>query len=577
MASGVLTGTNGRIIWSSTPNTANNTSRVTVQFQVIYPTAYTNRAVTAQILTSTNGVTLKSTSGGVQRSFPANTYITVHTQTLTVAHGASGYGGIFVEGWEIKGISYASGNIVLDKITPAVSLTSAPDFTDEDNPTISYSVASKSNTTLLQACISLTGAEEDIAYRDIDINETSYTFNLTEEEREILRNATTNGSASRSVRFYIKSTVNGNTSFKYLEKTFTVVNAEPTLSVFLLDTNEVTTALTGDSLASLIKGYSNVSYETNTSGVKGATIVEQSAVNGSTTLTTGSGTFEAIESGTFTFTATDNRGLTTTKEITLNVIDYFKPTCEHLAEFDMSTETADIKIVANGEWCSKHFGAVHNELNIEYRYKVGNGEWSEWSGSNYITDNNTYKITFTIENVDYTKAHTIQCRAVDLLDSTMSAEYTIKQYPVFDWGENDFRFNVPVHFAQGFTAGDSSGDSIVETGTEPMGTNGTWYWSKWSSGKVECYGIRNYGNMSFSNAWGYGYYSAHYDQDLPNVFDGAPDYLDITVHSAQSGFAWIARSGQATESSTGEFTVVRFSSGTLQQVHIGFRVIGKWK
>lgn len=53
------------------------------------------------------------------------------------------------------------------------------------------------------------------------------------------------------------------------------------------------------------------------------------------------------------------------------------------------------------------------------------------------------------DSFDYQKAYTFQVRAIDgtasVTLSTAVVEYIVqKGTPVFDWGENDFKFNVPV-------------------------------------------------------------------------------------------------------------------------------------
>ena len=86
------------------------------------------------------------------------------------------------------------------------------------------------------ACISLTGSTDDIVYRDIPKTGTlSYTFELTDAERNLLRQNTTG--KTRKVKFYIRTVIGGSTLHSIVEKTFSIINASPTYNEAYLDTN----------------------------------------------------------------------------------------------------------------------------------------------------------------------------------------------------------------------------------------------------------------------------------------------------------------------------------------------------
>lgn len=122
-------------------------------------------------------------------------------------------------------------------------------------------------------------------------------------------------------------------------------------------------------------------------------------------------------------------------------------------------------------------------------------------------------------------------------------------------------------------------DYVIETGTEAMGTNGTWYWRKWSSGRAECYGRRNFGNMAVSTAWGNMYTSPSFSQALPSgLFIGAPELVNINiVNTNVSGWVSQGYNQNASATSTGDFCVYSATSGNFSKVHFGFQCIGRWK
>lgn len=342
--------------------------------------------------------------------------------------------------------SIKSATIELTHIPRAATLTAAPNFTDEDNPTITYSNPAGAAVDKLEACISLTGARADIAYREVSISGSSYTFNLTEAEREVLRQATLEGSTSRTVYFILQTTIAGVTYRSPLAKIFTVINAEPDFSALVMDLNETTAALTGDRLTRIIKGYSNAAYELSATPKKGASITGYRASNGSQAFTTDSGTFAATQSANFTFSATDNRGQTVSASRNLNLINYFKPTCNAEATLELDGETtarANIKI--SGTFFNASFGAVKNSLEILIKHSATD-RWVSLTNELYFeptTSGNTYTIDFGVSNLDYSKPFTYQCKVVDKLDFATSAEDTKSIYPVFDWSDSDFNINVP--------------------------------------------------------------------------------------------------------------------------------------
>ncbi len=152
-----------------------------------------------------NGQTIyaKQTTNWDTKKFPAAKGSA--TGTITVNHNADGSASNV--NFELKGCVYYNrsnsytGSISLTNIPRQANITSAPDFSDEANPTINYSNPAGNSVSSLDACISLTGATDNIAYRAVSKTGTSYTFNLTEAERNVLRAACPN-SNTLSVIFF---------------------------------------------------------------------------------------------------------------------------------------------------------------------------------------------------------------------------------------------------------------------------------------------------------------------------------------------------------------------------------------
>ena len=340
-------------------------------------------------------------------------------------------------------------SVKLTDIPRQATLTNAPHFTDEENPTITYNNPAGNVVTSLQACIAGTTQNENgdviyAQYRDVPINGNSYTFNLTTAEREALRWGTIN-SNTLTVRFYLKTVLNGQTYYSIQEKILTIVNAAPTLSPEAKDTGGFSVPLTGNA-NKLIKGFNYVDVKTNAKALKGSSIKTQRISCGDQIINAASGGLNNVEAGDITFSATDSRGNTTTETVTLEVIPYIKLTCNLEAEMPTPAGTTNLKI--SGNYWAGNFGAQNNTLKVYFRYKENDGAYNDWVEATAKAANNKYTADVPITGLDYRKAYTFQAKAVDKVITIESAEKKVKTIPVYDWGENDFAFNVPVNFEE---------------------------------------------------------------------------------------------------------------------------------
>lgn len=546
-----------------------------------------------------NGTNTVTIGAATSKILASGTTVIPHNPDRTKTFSFS-----FVQTFNTLGVDFVtgSGSSKLDPIPVQATITSATNFTDDDNPVITYSNPSGEAIESLQACIAHeNGSSIFVGYRDISKTDTSYTFNLTDSERSQLRAASAN-SLTYPVRFYVKSVIDGVTYHSYSGvKTLTIKTTGPTVTASVLDTNSTTFNLTGDS-NKMIRDFNAMLCQMTATGQKGAAVTSYSITCGEHSSTSDSVVFNNVSDNTFVFKATDSRGLVTTKTITLPMINYVKPTCVQKVEMLMSTATsAQATITLTGTYFEGNFGAASNSITIETRNRLVGGSWTAWGDITVLaTDirNGTYSLSADISNLDVTSAYEFQSRVKDKVTAVESVVGSVTMKPVFDWGKTDFNFNVPVAMQKSLTVEgnltvggiltvegssflteDSLGDYVISTGTASMGSNGTWYWSKWKSGKAECYGVRNYGNMGVSTAWGGLYRSDIFSQSLPSgLFASTPQVIDITYRGSNFG-GWIARHEEfeADSATTGGFILVRPASATLSQVYFGFNVIGRWK
>ena len=453
--------------------------------------------------------------------------------------------------------SSGSATFTLDTIRQKAVITSAPNFTDEESPTITYTNTLGAAVTSLQACIADDSGGVVVRYRDIPKTDASYTFELTTKERDSLRTLCANAQSIR-VRFYIKNVINGNTFYSYLTKTLSIVNAEPIISPTIADTNAATVALTGDSNV-LVKYFSNAAVTMGVSPQKQATITSKKVVNGGKTLTE-DGTFNNVESGDFVFTAVDSRGLITTLPINRNFIEYINPSCD--IEVSMGA-TGTLNLSVSGNYFNGSFnGITKNKLIVQYRVNMG-----QWKDIKATASGNTYSATYEDTGYDYQKTYTVQARIIDSLSTAFSAEVKTHSIPVCDWGENDFNFNVPITI---------QGNPLVYITDE--GTKNGWYYRNWSNGMGECWKVLSH-TTTISTAFGTMYVgTATTRQSYPFPFEGKP----VEQATLQSGgaAAWLIPesrgNGVNSSSQTAMYNVVHPNSITKTGTYyISFYCYGK--
>lgn len=371
--------------------------------------------------------------------------VTLLSGTTTVGHNTDGKKSMSVKftldmataSWT-PGPMTGTGTMTLTNIPRQATITSAPNFTDEDNPVLKYSNPAGGT---LQAGIATTSGVFKAAYRTV--TGSSYTFNLTSGERDALRGISTT-SNTVSVRFYLKTTIGGNTFTTYSTKTLTIKNPAPTLSPSVVDANPTTLALTGDE-NTLIKGHSNAKVKTGAKAVKKATLKSQKVTCGKKTLT-GDGTMDAVESGNFAFEATDSRGNTTKQTVTKKLIDYFPPTCS------IQPGTPDLlgrfTLKASGVAFAESFGSVKNTVTAQYRYRTqGLSSWTSWKSMS-ISGEQNYTATASLTGLDTKTAYEFQARVTDRLCTVESGTKIVVSRPFAELGEDYWKFNVPVSVAE---------------------------------------------------------------------------------------------------------------------------------
>ena len=339
------------------------------------------------------------------------------------------------------------------------TLTSAPDFTDEDRPTITYLNSSGDALTALTASIGWGGKEDNIAYRAVSMTNGSYTFILTDAEKQSLIDACSEY-GSLSVTFYLKSRIGYDISTSKLTRTFTIAGANPIVRGTVVDTNTETIELTGDS-SKLVRYHSNAKATMTAEAQKGAAIYEDMLIirNGNATGYGYTHTFNKVESNVFAFFAEDSRGYIGSATVTPEMVNYVKLTC-NITKTSLDLQ-GNLTVTCKGNYFNNTFGVVENTLSVQCRYKDYTGVYSKWQDMTLTKSGNAYSATASLSGLDSGLSYSVETRAVDELTDVTATKSGITNKPTFYWSKDEFVFEVPVTFNQGATI---NTDQVVKSG-----------------------------------------------------------------------------------------------------------------
>lgn len=438
----------------------NNNSNVRASVYLYRTSSASYYGGSATIGVSVNGE-YKST--GFYPSYPTNIGAgegnahLVATFDYTVPHNADGSKTVSMSmSWSADfspSSGSASGSISLTNIPRQANILTAPDFNDEENPTITYSNSAGNSVSSLQACISLTGSADDIEYRDISKTGSSYTFELTDAERNVLRNATLSGSTQRQVIFFVKTEIGGNTYYSTLTRTLTIVNCSPTVTATIEDINTATLEITGSS-STIVKGYSKAKITPTAAAKKGASItsikVNDTVVSKESIELSGTNKYEVR--------AYDNRGLVASKDLVggtdFTFINYIPLTFSGTLERHTPTGN-QLDLSFSGNYFNGSFGTTDNSLTIKWYWKEKNA--AEWTlggtlvkDTDFVINNNVYhsgtaekETKISLGNIfDYKKIYEIKIEYGDaLLKNNSITLLGRKGKPVYNWGRDFFNIN----------------------------------------------------------------------------------------------------------------------------------------
>ena len=615
--------------WTATQSIANN--QTTISWELWSRGSYSGYYMSAPIKLTIEGSVVYEKTGRFElrtnTKLASNTLVLTHSLTGTKSFSAS------VEAAIYSGSANCSGSGAWDlvDIPRGATITSAPNFTDEDSPEVI--VSNPANASLQAAIYKEDGTTAILAYRAFN-NGNKHKFTFTDADRAKLWAATPNSNTLK-VRFYVKSTIGSNSFWSYSTKTLTIKNPKPTISPTVIDIGSGSLSLTGNNPNAMIKGFNGMRATINATAQKGASITSVKITNGGTVKTTNVAEFWYATDNVFNFSATDSRGNTTTGSITRTpFVEYVRLSCA-ITKANVST-SGQYVITAKGNCFAGSFGAVNNNVRIHYKWREKGAEWGAWTTLPHTVSGTTYTATTTITGLDYKKAYELQVAAMDDIGSSLDNQFaaltdvlTLSSVPVFDWSKSDFRHHTNISFdlnnriygldADGnaynafepwnqynvtsigyggysakigatqihgdkvqvktnngfFVDGSVLNDFVIEQGV----SSGGWTYRKWKSGLRECW-IKFTLNTAITTAWGSMYVGNSKTSKLNYPFTFAEIPMEYATARSTDGAMWVyaesGGTGQNSKTQSGVYNVCRPTAlNSSQSITISLYVVGK--
>ena len=344
-----------------------------------------------------------------------------------------------------------SATVSLPKIDRLATVTTATDFNDESQPTITFSNSGGFQLApyLNFFTVKGTGVRVYQLVRSKGNITSPYTWTFTDAERTAIRNAC-NGQTT----YYVTEgldTYSGNTKLgsNSIGKTFTIINATPTMTYTKTENNSDAISYLGSSSATtVIKNISNVTIAVTPTTLKGATInsvvINHNGVN--QTVTESSGVYSAtfnITGDTTTITVKDSRGLTVSSTYEPTVIEYERVKQNSFSFKRVSPTSADVDLLVDSVYYQQTFGSTPNVPTVKYKIGESGTEVTVPSNEYSIdTENNKLTIEYTIEDaINYRDSDTFYIEVSDLLSSWTNNNKITKGIPVFEFGDDEVQVN----------------------------------------------------------------------------------------------------------------------------------------
>ena len=488
---------------------------------------------------------------------------------LVISYNTSYQGAPYDSTVYVKYDEGIASKLLFERRTPDVSVLNFTNFTDIDNPVVSYSLSYTSGVTLT--------AKVSIGNwwitRTIDNPKTNGTYSFVMDAIEIatLYSETWNtNTATATVTLTAKTTYGSSTATG--SSIFTINGGSPQLA----PTYQIIS--TGSGGSSLIYGDNEITVNCNATFLKGAKAGTFRITCGNKVSSASSATFTNVESNKITCTVTDSRGNSTTKSITITeFVDYIPLTC--VVESTNPIENEDGSVTAkfniSGAIYTGQINGAANTLVLQYRITRNGVEdtWVTKPSSEITITSNKYSAVVPV-TFPKTDIILIDVKAQDNVKEVTTTSPTVTLTPVFDWSGTDFNFNVPIYLNGKLIP------LITESGTFTSGTS-TFYYRKWNDGVSEAWGHIS-GSVTIPSSSNFGGLYSSEEISASNItfpeglFIDRPDVIAQLESRGTVAFL-VASTTAASATQSGSYQIVQPSYSSYPSYTICYQIRGRWK
>lgn len=441
-----------QIVWSAVQSVAGNYSDVTAKLQYTRSNSGYTTGGTWQGTLTING---ESKTDKLYMEITYGNTTTVLTSTVRVYHDADGTKSITISG--TGGIvTPASASLKTTEISASVTLdtiarASAVSATDCNIGSCSTVVVDKMDSSLKSSLAYQFGSLSGYITSAGAVSTTEQKFSGTVVNFQVPTSFYAQIPGAAQGKCYLTcNTYSGSTKIGSTTAAFTATAAEnlcaPVVTGTVKDTRAATVALTGNDQV-LVLNASKATCTITATARNSATIAQKTIFG--KTVTGTQLVLDGVSKGEIVFVARDTRGYVTRLTHQAKTVPYVKLTANVTVKRDTPTgDTATVTVT--GKCYKGSFGLCDNTLHLTLEVE-GTGTVQELNPT--LNEDNTYRSVFSLSGLPYDSSYILNLTAEDKLDVVTKAATLPRGVPVFDWGQGDFRFHVPVYIPKLYVNG----------------------------------------------------------------------------------------------------------------------------